>query len=252
MPRAPAAAVLATLVLGSGQALAAAPFLTDDPVPVDYGRSEFYAFSTYDRTSGGDDALLPAFEYGYGVLPGMQLQLVVPFARTAPDDGPAEWGLGDVLVGAKYSFVSESDTRPQIAVFPMAVLPTGDSSRGLGNGETWWRLPIWLQKSWGEWTTYGGAGYVINPAEGQKNHVFGSWLLQKDCGGAWTVGGELFARGPDTDRGRATTLLNLGGSYGFSQDSRLLFSAGHSVSGETHAVAYLGLWWGFGGSSETR
>ena len=86
---------------------------------------------------------------------------------------------------------------PQIGVFPMAELPTGNSDKGLGNGKTWWRLPIWIQKSWGDWTSYGGGGYVINHADGQKDYPFGGWLLQKDFGEKWTLGGEVFARGKD-------------------------------------------------------
>jgi hypothetical protein len=33
--------------------------------------------------------------------------------------------------------------------------------------------------------------------------------------------------------------------YKLSPELNLLFSAGDDVSGEHHAVAYLGLWWGF-------
>ena len=51
-----------------------------------------------------------------------------------------------------------------------------------------------------------------------------------------------YVPGKDTVDGRATTFLNFGGSYSFSPGFKLLFSAGHSVSGETHAIAYVGLW----------
>jgi hypothetical protein len=155
-----------------------------------------------------------------------------------------------VVIGVKYRVVDETETSPQIAVSPMAVLPTGDSNEGLGNGKAWWRLPVCLQKSWGEWTTYGGGGYVINPAGGEKNHAFGGWLLQKELGEKWMLGGEVFARGKDTVGGRATTFLDIGGSYRLSPKFKLLFSAGHSVSGETHTIAYVGLWWGFGGDED--
>jgi hypothetical protein len=226
--------------------------LTEDPVPVDYTRSESYFFSTYDGTAGGSDTNFPVLEYSYGVLPDTQLTIGVPFVRKAPDGGPIEWGLGDVVVGVKYRFVDETDRSPQVGVSPMAVLPTGNSNDGLGNGKTWWRLPVCLQRSWGEWTTYGSVGYVINPADGAKDHAFGGWLLQKDLDEKWMLGGEVFARGEDTVGGRATTFLNFGGSYRFSPDFKLLFSAGHSVSGETHTIAYVGLWWAFGGDEAGR
>jgi hypothetical protein len=237
-----AAAIVAFVALGWGQAVAGPPFLTEDPVPVDYTSSEFYVFSTYDGTTDGNDVNLPVFEYSHGLLPDVQLTIVVPFARTAPDGGPTEWGIGDVAVGVKYRFVAEADTSLQVAVSPIAVLPTGNSSKGLGNGKTWWLLPVCVQKSWGDWTASAAGGYVINPADGEESHAYGGWLLQKDLDEKWMLGGEVFARGKDTVDGRATTLLNFGGSYSFAPGFKLLFSAGHSVSGETHAIAYFGFW----------
>jgi hypothetical protein len=41
-------------------------------------------------------------------------------------------------------------------------VPTGNAERGLGTGHTHGFMPLWLQKSFGKWLTYGG-GYWINP-----------------------------------------------------------------------------------------
>lgn len=49
-----------------------------------------------------------------------------------------------------------------------------------------------VQKSFGEWTSYWGGGYVINEAEGQKNYAFGGAQIQKDIGKKWSLGGEIF------------------------------------------------------------
>jgi len=62
---------------------------------------------------------------------------------------------------------------------------------------------MWLQKSWGPWTTYGGGGYVINPAPGQRNYCFGGWLLQRDFSERLTLGGEFFAQGKSSDVGES-------------------------------------------------
>lgn len=245
-------AVILVLALSSSPAMAGPPFMTDDPAPVDYKHSEFYIFSTYDKSKDGKDSAIPAFEFNYGALPNAQLHLVVPFMRSDPNDASAEFGIGDVEIGVKYRFLQETASSPQIGIFPMAELPTGDSSKGLGNGKAWWRFPVWIQKGWGEWTTYGGAGYVLNHAEGQKNYPFGGWLLQKDIGEKWTLGGEVFAHGKDAVDGQATTLLNFGGFYKFTPVFNLLFSAGHSVNGESHTVLYSGLWWAFGRGGKGR
>lgn len=244
--------IATALLLASRQAVGGPPFLTDDPVPPEYRHGELNVFATYDETHGGSDTNFPAMEYNYGALPDTQLHIGISYARSSATGGPDEQGLGDVEIGVKYRFIHETDDTPQIAVYPMAMLPTGNASKGLGNSRTWWRLPVWLQKSWGEWTTYGGGGYAINPAEGQKNYVFGGWLLQRNVGERWQLGGEVYARGPDTVAGQSSTVLNFGGSYRFTPDFNLLFSAGHSVSGETHTIAYLGLWWAFGGAEDER
>jgi Putative MetA-pathway of phenol degradation len=246
----PYALIASALLVVSCPVLAGPPFLTDDPAPVDHKHSEFYVFSTYDKTKDGKDAALPAFEYNYGVFPDTQLHIVVPFARSAPNGEASQSGLGDMEIGVKYRFIQETDTMPQVGIFPMAEVDTGKADKGLGNGTTWWRLPVWIQKSWGEWTTYGGGGYVINRAEGRKSYPFAGWLLQKDLGEKWTLGGEVFSRAKDTIDGQSTTILNFGGYYKFTPDFNLLFSAGHSANGERHTVAYLGLWWSFGGDEK--
>lgn len=243
---------LIALTLAPLSVWAGPPFLTDDPEPVEYKHSEFYVFSTYDRAPGGKTLTAPGFEYNYGILPETQFHIVAPFVRNIPNDASSEYGFGDMELGVKFRFIQETETSPQVGIFPMAELDTGNSDKGLGNGKTWWRLPIWLQKSWGEWTTYGGGGYAINHAEGQKNYPFGGWLLQKDFGEQWTLGGEVYARGKDTVDGQSTTILNFGGFYKFTPDFNLLFSVGHSVSGEHHAIAYLGLWWAWGGDEKTE
>jgi hypothetical protein len=47
-------------------------------------------------------------------------------------------------------------------------------------------LPLWIQKSWGDWQTYGGGGYYIDQdyAVSDKNYWYAGWLLQKNCHGA--------------------------------------------------------------------
>ena len=49
---------------------------------------------------------------------------------------------------------------PQVGIFPLLEVPTA-AQEGLGNGHATAFLPLWLQKSWGKWTVYGGGGYGI-------------------------------------------------------------------------------------------
>jgi hypothetical protein len=218
------------------------PFLTDDPEPVDYQHWEAYLFTLGDL-SGGNNIEGPAVEMNYGVLPDTQLHLIVPMTTTGGSGVPTVSGLGDTEFGIKYRFVHETNGWPQIGIFPLVELPTGNASRGLGNGQTWFQLPLWLQKSWGPWTTYGGAGEVLNFAPGQRSHPYGGWLVQRDFGKRLTLGGELFAQGRDTDSDQGFAALNFGGSCNLNDHFSLLFSAGHSVAGERHTLWYFGLYW---------
>ena len=239
-----------TAALLTAWAFAGPPFLTDDPEPVELHHYEFYTFATLDRLADSGSvaysAFAPAFEFNAGVAPNLQLHIIAPMAIAASDSGPTTYGVGDVELGAKYRFVQEKGWLPQAGVFPMLELPTGDSGRSLGNGQTWARLPIWLQKSWGRWTSYGGVGYVINRAPGMRDHVFAGWQVQRKLTDKLTLGAEWFDPGRQSSAGQGTHLVNAGGSYNFNDNFSLLFTAGHSFQGESHTVAYIGLYrtWG--------
>jgi hypothetical protein len=237
--------VLATLLTGQ-LVFAGPPFLTDDPEPVDYRHWEAYIFSTYDRSVAATGIQGPAVELNVGAAPNLQLHLVVPWAWNQPSGSLMRSGWGDVEAGFKYRFLEENENRPQVGVFPMVELPAGSAERGLGNGRVWFKVPLWIQKSWGPWTTYGGGGWAINHAPAQRSHAFGGWLLQRKLDEKVTLGGEVFAQGADGDGGRGFAIANIGGIINLNPGLSLLFSAGHTVQGERHSVAYLGLYYTWG------
>ncbi len=154
---------LGLVLLAQVSLRAGPPFLTDDPEPVDLYHWEFYFFALGDRTAAGDSISAPAVELNYGIAANTQIHLIAPIADLSTPGTTWTSGYGDTELGIKYRLVNETDTLPQVGVFPMAELATGARSRGLGNGRTWYRLPLWLQKSWGPWTTYGGGGVALNP-----------------------------------------------------------------------------------------
>ncbi len=233
----------ASFLAFSTTAFAGPPFLCDDPEPVEYRHWEAYLFGTVDRTTRGTQTQGPAVEVNYGAAPDLQAHVIFPWAATFPDDGRSASGIGDSEIGLKYRFVHETDRVPQIGLFPMLEVPTGDADRGLGVGRVWARLPVWAQKSWGAWTTYGGGGLAVNTGPGQRNYPFAGWLLQSDLGGGLVLGGELYAQGKTQDGGQATLFANLGGYYNFSEHFSLLFSVGHSLAGEDHLIGYFALYW---------
>jgi hypothetical protein len=225
------------------RAFAGPPFLTDDPEPVEYQHWEAYLFTLGDRSGSQYAVEGPAVEMNYGVLPDTQLHLILPMTTVGGGGVPTVSGLGDTEFGIKYRFVHETNGWPQIGIFPFVELPTGDASRGLGNGRTWFQLPLWAQKSWGPWTTYGGGGEVLNSAPGMRNHPYGGWLLQRSFGEHLTLGNELFAQRQDTEKDKGFAALNFGGSYNANEHFSLLFSGGHSVAGDNHTLWYFALYW---------
>jgi hypothetical protein len=235
------------------------PFQTDDPQPIDFRHYEFYTFASSDGTRIETDTAGPALEFNWGALPNVHLHIIVPAAAIFPSNnpafapsgtGPRAFGLGDIELGIKYRFVQETKKRPMIGTFVMFEMPSGNADRGLGLGRAWYKLPIWIQKSSGPWTSYGGAGETIIKVPGFRNYPFAGALLQRDLGKKWTLGAEVFYHGPEgiaAAQTRPATMLDVGGYYKFRDPGfQLLYCYGHTVIGQKENYAYLGLYWTWG------
>ena len=255
-----AALSLALFALFNTAAHAGPPFQTDDPDPVEYRHFEMYAFSLSDGTgknAGGTDFFVPAYEVNYGAAPGLQLHLILPMdINFAPTGGPTNFGLSDIEAGFKYRLIKETKFTPEVGIFPFFELPSGSAAKGLGVGSTWYRMPLWLQKSWGpedrQWTSYGGGEVVVSGAGyagSYKDFPFSGLLVQRQIDKQWTLGAELFGHGAEGEAAtstRASTLLDLGGIYEFHDGFDLLFAAGRSIYGQPETYTYLAAYWTWG------
>lgn len=241
---------IAVLLMGTAALTAGPPFQTDDPEPIEYQNYEFYTFATSDGTPIETDTEGPAVEFNWGAAPNLHLHIIVPAAAIFPSEGARAFGIGDIELGVKYRFVQEGKHRPQIGTFTMFEIPTGSAPRGLGVGKTWYKVPLWAQKSFGPWTTYGGGGATVFSVPGYRNFPFAGWLVQRDIGKKWTLGTEVFYHGPEgplAPQTRPATLVDFGGYYKFRDPGfQLLFCYGHSAIGQTENYAYLGLYWTWG------
>ena len=103
------------------------PFLTDDPEPVDLGHWEVYGASQWSFARHDASGTSPHVEVNYGAVPELQLHAIVPAVLALASGAPAEYGIGDVELGAKYRFVDEGERRPQVGTFPLLLLPTGSA-----------------------------------------------------------------------------------------------------------------------------
>jgi hypothetical protein len=239
------ASIAAILGAISGQCVAGPPYFTDDPEPVEYKHWEVYLASQYSRTADDRSGTAPHMEINCGAYPNLQLHVIAPAAFDRPPGGPTAYGYGDTELGAKYRFIQETDLRPQVGTFILVEAPTGDTNRNLGNGNTQVFIPVWLQKSLGPWTTYGGGGYWINPGVEHRNGSFFGWLLQRDLSKVLTLGAELFHRDIETVDGPTGTGFTAGGQINFGDQYHLLFSAGKDFSGPEQLTRYVAFQWTF-------
>jgi hypothetical protein len=169
----------------------------------------------------------------------VQLHIIAPLAYSAPDGEPAHYGFGDTEVGSKIRFIQETDWVPQFGTYPMLEVPTGMSSVGLGNGSAQVLVPLWIQKSFGRWTTYGGPGFWLDLGEAKKHWWFFGWELQRRLADELTIGGELFCYTPKVRGDPLDARFNLGAIVDLSETHHILFSAGRGLVGPNLFQAYL-------------
>jgi hypothetical protein len=224
--------------LAAISAWAGPPFLTDDPEPVEYHHWEFYVASIMAGDHTGLSGTAPHVEINFGAFPETQLHAIVPMAFSARKTGASFYGPGDIESGVKYRIVKESSRMPQIGVFPLVEIPVGNTEKQLGAGNVQIFLPLWLQKSWDPWTTYGGFGYLVDLAKNPANSWFVGWEAQRDLSKFITVGAEIFDRVVPSSRSDDETGFTIGGIVNFSDNHHFLFSWGRDFTGDVDILLY--------------
>jgi hypothetical protein len=228
----PSVALVAMLLsLAPDAAWAGAPFVTDDPGTPDKGQVEINLSLQFTAAQGGSGGTLPGIEMNYAPAAGLQLHLFQPLAFDHVSGGGTHWGPGDTELGVKYRVLDEAADGwlPAAAFFPLVTVPSGDAERGLGSGHVRAFLPLWLGRTFGDWTAFGGGGYSINPGAGNKNFWFTGVGLLRKVSDALSLGGEVFHTTADAVGGVDATGFNLGGSYSITETQAILLSMGRSL-----------------------
>lgn len=227
------ALALLTLFLAA-PASAGPPFLTDDPEPVDRSHVEFNL--TYQAVhTVSDRAGSFSGEVNYGCAPELQCHVALPVAFDHPAGGPGQTGIGDAELGLKYRFLDQPDDGWSAAVYPTVDLPTGDAGRGLGNGRAELLLPLWVQRTVGDWRWDAGASYLLNNAPGSRGSWYTGLLAQYSFGDRLSLGAEMFHRGSSVDGQTATFGFTLGAIVNLAAHQNLLVSAGRALRNlDTH------------------
>ena len=137
-----------------------------------------------------------------------------------------------MAVAAKYRFLHQGASTPDVAFFPRVSLPTG--SRGFGERRPSLFLPLWAQKDAGPWSFFGGGGYTLR----QGRDVWtGGVALTRTATPRLVVGGEVYYRTSDEPGGRAFTALNLGAAYRVTGRWSLLASGGPGLQARERGKA---------------
>jgi hypothetical protein len=227
-------------LLATGSTQAGPPFVTDDPEPPPPGWWEINVPFILERASGSTEMDTPLFDLNYG-LPNVQLKLEIPIRIVLRGDDGTAAGPGDLLLGVKWRFFNSERSQLQFGVYPQLLVPSGDHSRGLGEGRTAFVLPLVAQKTWGKWTLYGNVGYWWQTAAETRDYVYAGTVLEREINQRLTLGIELFGNAPKERGGRSDIAFNLGGSWKLSTHLNLLFAAGRDIVGDTTAMTYVGL-----------
>jgi len=206
------------------------PFLTDDPEPVELHHAEVNLIYQQVRSVGGRAGAFSG-ELNVGCARETQCHVALPVAFDRASGGPYRSGIGDAEFGLKRRFLHSDDSPWSAAIYPTVTLPTGDESRGLGNGRAQLLLPVWIQRTAGPWAFDAGLAWLGNPARGARNSWFAGLLAQRSFGERFSLGAEVFRRSPVAQGGPTSVGFNMGAVVSVASHQNLLLSVGRGLSG---------------------
>lgn len=241
---------LAAATASLGVAFAGPPFATDDPEPTEYGHYEIYLYSEGTWASEALDGTAVGVEVNYGLLPNVQISADLPVGFNIADDASPRFDIGDASVGLKYRFLEEDvgGWLPEMSIYPSfeaALVRSGSTS---ADRPTHLFLPVWAQKTFGEWTVFGGGGYRINDGTAARNSWFTGIAALKELDEDFRLGAELYRETAQARDENATTAFSVGGTYDLNQSWHVVGSVGAGFEDNTHTTSvtsYVALEWTF-------
>lgn len=233
------------LTISTSSALAGAPFIVDDPEPVEVHHLEVnYAFTKTWRNNASS-ASTPSVDFNYGLNSDTQLHAQPKYAYEREGEVKS-YGVDNTEIGVKYRFINNKsyNSNFMVGIYPMLQLPTGEERLGVSRGKIQCFLPLWMQYNNDYWTFYGGTGYRVNSSIDSKNSWFFGGTVLYQWADKFKFGGELFRETATAIGENSISGFNLGGIYDFNNDYHLLFSMGKglsNVSSTNKLTVYLAL-----------
>lgn len=232
--RPPALRLLALLLVGA-RACAGPPYSTDDPEPVDYGHYEAYFFGSGSSDPQGRSGSA-GLDFSYGARPDMHLNVVVPLAYERPYGQPGASGAGNIELATKFRLAHQQRCGWDLSLFPRWILAS--ASRSVGDQHHSLLLPVWVQKDWGRWSTFGGGGGALNRGDGGRDYSFFGWALTRELLPSLQLGAEIFHRSATAADSVPATSINVGLRYDVSAHLQLLGATGPGIQNAAQAGAH--------------
>jgi Putative MetA-pathway of phenol degradation len=211
--------------------------VSDDPQPTDYRGYEIYAFTQGVRTDSGTSGS-SGVDFNYGGGPNLQLTAVIPVAYERSRDMGSARGLESIELAAKYRFLQQANSGWDVAVFPRVFLPSASSVVGSSHASLF--LPLWLERDWGQWSSFGGGGCALNNGGSSRDYCTGSWALAYQVLPQLQLGAELVYQSPDTRGAASTFSTGAGVRYDLDKTYHLMAYAGPGLAnaGETDRYSW--------------
>ncbi|MGN6517588.1 MAG: transporter [Rhizomicrobium sp.] len=221
--------------LGTPAALAGPPYVTDDPEPTPLGQCEIYAFGAGTATRDGHEGET-GIDFNYGGAEDLQLTAVLPLAYDTPRHQGTAGCIGNIELAAKYKFLHQDDFGWDVSVFPRVFLPR--LSAHVGEKPASLLLPVWVEKDFGDWSTFGGGGCALNNGGGAKDYCQAGWALTRKVLPELMLGAEIYHQTADTHGGKASTGLGVGATYDLSENYHLMASFGPGIQNAAETNRY--------------
>ena len=231
----PVCLLAAILLVLARPALAGPPYVTDDPQPTDVGHFEIFAFGSGTATRDGTDGEA-GIDFNYGAAPDLQLTAVIPLGFDSPRGQETVRGLGNIELGFKYRFLHQQTSGWDVSVFPRLFLPS--LSHHVGARHVALFIPVWAQKDWGQWSTFGGGGCALNNGGSSRDYCLVGWAVTRRVLPDLSIGAELYHQSADTRGGKPLTGIGAGITYDITETYHLMASFGPGLQNPSESGRY--------------
>jgi hypothetical protein len=156
--------IIVLILIGSTPALAAHPLITDDTGTQGTGNVQLELNSEFGHSDGNglkEATISLTTVLSYGIVDQLDVVLGVPFLQLRTEDSgttTTERGISDTSIEIKWRFYEKDGF--SLALKPGIILPTGNESKGLGNGKVNYSFFFIGTKELEPWTFHLNLGYI--------------------------------------------------------------------------------------------